>query len=136
MPVSLPEADCRLIFLGGIGEVGRNMACLEVDGRLLIIDVGLSFPSADMPGIDLVLPDMEFVRDRADAVAAVVLTHGHEDHVGALPYLLRDLGRPLPVIGSAVPPPPPPGELQGDRGEGGPGPGLAPPRGAARRRGG
>jgi ribonuclease J len=97
----LPEADCRLIFLGGVGEVGRNMACLDVDGRLLIIDVGLSFPSADMPGIDLVLPDMEFVRDRADDVQAIVLTHGHEDHVGALPYLLRDLRRPVPVIGSA-----------------------------------
>jgi ribonuclease J len=97
----LPDPDCRLIFLGGVGEVGRNMACLDVDGRLLIIDVGLSFPSADMPGIDLVLPDMEFIRDRADDVEAVVLTHGHEDHVGALPYLLRDLGRPVPVIGSA-----------------------------------
>ena len=97
----MPEPGCRLIFLGGIGEVGRNMACLEIDGRLLIIDVGLSFPSADMPGIDLVLPDMEFVRDRADDVQAVVLTHGHEDHVGALPYLLRDLNRPVPVIGSA-----------------------------------
>jgi ribonuclease J len=97
----LAEPGCRLIFLGGIGEVGRNMACLEVDGRLLIIDVGLSFPSADMPGIDLVLPDMEFVRERADDVAAVVLTHGHEDHVGALPYLLRDLDRPVPVIGTA-----------------------------------
>jgi ribonuclease J len=97
----LHEPGCRLIFLGGIGEVGRNMACLESDGRLLIVDVGLSFPSADMPGIDLVLPDMEFVRDRADDVQAIVLTHGHEDHVGALPYLLRELGRPLPVIGSA-----------------------------------
>ena len=100
-PVSLPDTGTRLIFLGGIGEVGRNMACLEIDGRLLIIDVGLSFPSADMPGIDLVLPDMEFVRDRADDVQAIVLTHGHEDHVGALPYLLRDLDRPVPVIGSA-----------------------------------
>ena len=97
----MPEPGCRLIFLGGIGEVGRNMACLELDGRLLILDVGLSFPSADQPGIDLVLPDMEFVRGRADDVEAVVLTHGHEDHVGALPYLLRDLGRPIPVIGSA-----------------------------------
>jgi ribonuclease J len=77
------------------------MACLEVDGRLLIIDVGLSFPSADMPGIDLVLPDMEFVRERADDVQAIVLTHGHEDHVGALPYLLKDLRRPVPVVGSA-----------------------------------
>jgi ribonuclease J len=97
----LPEPGCRLIFLGGIGEVGRNMACLELDGRLLILDVGLSFPSADQLGIDLVLPDMEFVRERADDVEAVVLTHGHEDHVGALPYLLRDLGRPIPVVGSA-----------------------------------
>jgi ribonuclease J len=97
----LPESDCRLVFLGGIGEVGRNMACLEVDGRLLIIDVGLSFPSADMLGIDLVLPDMEFVRDRADDVQAIVLTHGHEDHVGALPYLLKDLDRPVPVVGTA-----------------------------------
>jgi len=97
----LPESDCRLVFLGGIGEVGRNMACLEVDGRLLIIDVGLSFPSADMLGIDLVLPDMEFVRDRADDVQAIVLTHGHEDHMGALPYLLKDLDRPVPVVGTA-----------------------------------
>ena len=87
MPVSSPDSnpDCRLVFLGGVGEVGRNMACLELDGRLLILDVGLSFPSADMPGIDLVLPNMEYVRERADAVEAVVLTHGHEDHVGALP---------------------------------------------------
>jgi ribonuclease J len=90
--------ECRLVFLGGIGEVGRNMACLEIGGRLLVLDVGLSFPSADMPGIDLVLPDMEYVRERGDRVEAVVLTHGHEDHVGALPYLLRDLGRPVPVI--------------------------------------
>ena len=77
------------------------MAALELEGKLLILDVGLSFPSADMPGIDLVLPDMEFVRDRADDVVAVVLTHGHEDHVGALPYLLRDLGRRVPVYGTA-----------------------------------
>jgi ribonuclease J len=97
----LPDAGTRLIFLGGIGEVGRNMACLEQDGRLLVLDVGLSFPSADMPGIDLVLPDMEFVRERADDVVAIVLTHGHEDHVGALPYLLKDLDRPVPVVGSA-----------------------------------
>src|SRR5215213_11401829 len=99
--VSLAEPGCRLIFLGGVGEVGRNMACLEIDGRLLIIDVGLSFPSADMLGIDLVLPDMEVIRERADDVQAIVLTHGHEDHVGALPYLLKDLARPVPVVGSA-----------------------------------
>ncbi|MEX0983599.1 MAG: ribonuclease J [Actinomycetota bacterium] len=93
--------DARIVFLGGIGEVGRNMACFELEGRILIMDVGLSFPSAEMPGIDLVLPDMEYVRGRADDVEAVVLTHGHEDHVGALPYLLKDLGRPVPVIGTA-----------------------------------
>ncbi len=93
--------DARIVFLGGIGEVGRNMACFELEGRILIMDVGLSFPSAEMPGIDLVLPDMEYVRGRADDVEAVVLTHGHEDHVGALPYLLKDMGRPIPVIGTA-----------------------------------
>jgi ribonuclease J len=76
------------------------MACLELDGRILIIDVGLSFPSGDMPGIDLVLPDFEFVRQRADKIRAVVLTHGHEDHIGALPYLLRDIDRPLEVFGT------------------------------------
>jgi ribonuclease J len=75
------------------------MACVELDGRILIIDVGLSFPSGDMPGIDLVLPDFDYVRGRADAVEAVVLTHGHEDHIGALPYLLRELGD-VPVYGT------------------------------------
>jgi ribonuclease J len=100
MPVS-SEPPARLVFLGGVGEVGRNMACLELDGRILIVDVGLSFPSADLPGIDLVLPDFDYVRQRAGLVEAVVLTHGHEDHIGALPYLLRDLDRPLDVYGSA-----------------------------------
>jgi ribonuclease J len=91
--------DCRIVFLGGVGEVGRNMACVELDGRILIVDVGLSFPGGDMPGIDLVLPDFDYIRERADRVEAVVLTHGHEDHVGALPYLLREFDR-LPVLGT------------------------------------
>lgn len=82
---------CRLVFLGGLGEVGRNMAVLELDDRILVIDAGLSFPSDDMPGIDLVLPDWEYLRDRRERIAGVVLTHGHEDHVGALPYLLREV---------------------------------------------
>ena len=89
-----PLSPARLVFLGGVGEVGRNMACLELDGRILIIDVGLVVPVGDMPGIDLVLPDFEFVRQRADRIR-VVLTHGHEDHIGALPYLLRDIDRRL-----------------------------------------
>ena len=82
---------CRVVFLGGLGEVGRNMAVLEMDGRALIIDAGLSFPGEDMPGIDLVLPDWEYLRARGEAIDGVILTHGHEDHVGALPYLLRDM---------------------------------------------
>jgi ribonuclease J len=76
------------------------MACVELEGRILIVDVGLSFPSGDMPGIDLVLPDFDYVRTNASRVEAVVLTHGHEDHIGALPYLLREI-EPLPVYGTA-----------------------------------
>jgi ribonuclease J len=82
---------CRLVFLGGVGEVGRNMACLELGDRVLVLDAGLSFPGDDMPGIDLVLPDYQYLRDRARQIDGVILTHGHEDHVGALPYLLREL---------------------------------------------
>ena len=99
MPVS-SSSDVRVVFLGGVGEVGRNMACIELDGRILLVDVGLSFPSADMFGIDLVLPDFDYVRERADRIEAVVLTHGHEDHIGALPYLLRELSD-IPVYGTA-----------------------------------
>ena len=98
-----PSASpARVVFLGGVGEVGRNMACVELDGRILIVDVGLSFPHAEMPGIDLVLPDFEYVRERFDDVEAIVLTHGHMDHIGALPYLLREFeGDPIPVYGTA-----------------------------------
>jgi ribonuclease J len=76
------------------------MACLELDDRILIIDVGLSFPNGDMLGIDLVLPNFDYIRDNVDRVDGVVLTHGHEDHIGALPYLLREL-RDIPVYGTA-----------------------------------
>ena len=93
-------APVRIVFLGGLGEIGRNCFCLEVDGRILVVDCGLMFPDADMPGIDLVLPDFTYLRDIADRVEGVVLTHGHEDHVGALAYLLRDV--PAPIYGSAL----------------------------------
>jgi ribonuclease J len=95
----LPQ-DPRLVFLGGVGEVGRNMAALDMDGRILIIDAGLSFPEVEMPGIDLVLPDFQYLRDNSDRIEAIVLTHGHEDHVGSLPYLLREFA--LPIYGTKL----------------------------------
>ena len=96
-PAGLP----RLVFLGGVGEIGRNMAVLEMDGRVLVIDCGLSFPRNELPGIDLVLPDFEYLRDRPDEIEAVVLTHGHEDHIGAVPYFLREFPG-VPVYGTAL----------------------------------
>jgi ribonuclease J len=100
MPVSSDSAPAKVVFLGGVGEVGRNMACIELADRLLIVDVGLSFPSADLPGIDLVLPDFDYVRTRADRIQAIVLTHGHEDHIGAVSYLLRELEDVVPIYGT------------------------------------
>jgi ribonuclease J len=90
----------RIVFLGGLGEIGRNCFCLEVDGRIVVVDCGLMFPDADMPGVDLVLPDFTYLRANAERVEGVVLTHGHEDHVGGLAYLLRDV--PTPIYGSAL----------------------------------
>jgi ribonuclease J len=90
----------RVTFLGGLGEIGRNCAVLEQEGRLLLIDCGLMFPEETMPGVDLVLPDFTFLRENADRIEGCVLTHGHEDHVGALSYLLRDLS--FPIFGSAL----------------------------------
>lgn len=85
----------RVVFLGGLGEIGRNCFCLEVEGRIVVVDCGLMFPDADMPGVDLVLPDFTYLRDHADQVDGIVLTHGHEDHVGALGYLLADVSAPI-----------------------------------------
>lgn len=90
----------RVIFLGGLGEVGRNMFVLEADERLLVIDAGLSFPNEEMLGVDLVLPDFSYVRERAERCEGVILTHGHEDHVGALVWLLKDV--PVPVYGTPL----------------------------------
>ncbi len=92
----------RIIPLGGLGEVGKNMTVFERDGRLLLLDAGLSFPHSEMFGIDLVLPDFRYVADRADALEAIILTHGHEDHIGALPYLLREVGTGAEVWGTRL----------------------------------
>jgi ribonuclease J len=94
------SAPVRIIFLGGLGEIGRNCFCIEAEGRILVVDCGLMFPDADMPGVDLVLPDFTYLREHADRVEGVVITHGHEDHVGALSYLLRDVS--APIFGSAL----------------------------------
>ncbi|MBW3580454.1 MAG: ribonuclease J, partial [Actinobacteria bacterium] len=90
----------RITFLGGLGEIGRNCACFELDGRIVLLDCGLMFPEAEMLGVDLVLPDFTWLRDNAERVDACVLSHGHEDHVGALSYLLRDLS--FPIYGSPL----------------------------------
>ncbi|MET9065299.1 ribonuclease J [Streptosporangium sandarakinum] len=100
-PPPLAEGGLRIVALGGLGEIGRNMAVFEHDGRLLIVDCGVLFPEPEQPGIDLILPDFEYIRDRMDDVEALVLTHGHEDHIGAVPYLLRER-RDIPVVGSKL----------------------------------
>ena len=100
-PPPLPENGLRVVALGGLGEVGRNMTVLETRGRLLIIDCGVLFPEDHHPGIDLILPDFAYLDGRLDDVEAIVLTHGHEDHIGAVPYLLRR--KPdIPLIGSRL----------------------------------
>ena len=91
----------RIIALGGLGEIGRNMSVIEYAGRLLIVDCGVLFPEDHHPGVDLILPDFEYIKDRLDDIDAIVLTHGHEDHIGAVPYLLR-LKADIPLIGSTL----------------------------------
>ncbi|WNV89761.1 ribonuclease J [Umezawaea sp. Da 62-37] len=98
-PPALPEGGLRIVALGGIGEVGRNMTVFEYAGRLLVVDCGVLFPEDDQPGVDLILPDFRAIEDRLDEIDALVLTHGHEDHIGAVPFLLK-LRPDLPVVGS------------------------------------
>ena len=90
----------RITFLGGLGEIGRNCACIEVQGRILLLDVGLMFPELDMLGVDLVLPDFTYLRANADRVDGAIITHGHEDHMGGLSYLLREMS--FPIYGSEL----------------------------------
>ena len=101
LPPPLAKGALRVIPLGGLGEVGRNMAVIEHDGQLLIIDCGVLFPEDHQPGVDLILPDFDYILDRLDDVQAIVLTHGHEDHIGAVPYLLKH--KPdIPLVGSML----------------------------------
>ena len=100
-PPPLPEGALRVIPLGGLGEVGRNMTAFEYDGRLLLVDCGVLFPEDHHPGVDLILPGFDAIADRLDDVVGLVLTHGHEDHIGAVPYLLRQRGN-IPLVGSKL----------------------------------
>jgi ribonuclease J len=100
-PPALPADGLRMIALGGLGEIGRNMTMFEVGGRLLLVDCGVLFPEPDQPGVDLILPDFSVLEDRLDQIEALVLTHAHEDHIGAVPYLLRQR-RDIPLVGSRL----------------------------------
>jgi ribonuclease J len=100
-PPPLAEGGLRIVPLGGLGEVGRNMTVFEHSGRLLVVDCGVLFPEDHQPGVDLILPDFDYIRGRLDQIEAVVLTHGHEDHIGAVPFLLREK-RDIPLVGSRL----------------------------------
>jgi ribonuclease J len=92
----------RVLPLGGLGEIGKNMMVVEYEGRIVVVDCGLRFPTSDMLGIDLVLPDFSYLRERVEDIEAIVITHGHEDHLGALPWVLRELGQEIPVYGGPL----------------------------------
>jgi ribonuclease J len=101
LPPALVQHGVRVVALGGLGEVGRNMTVVEYRGHLLVVDCGVLFPEDHHPGVDLILPDFEYIEDRLDDIQAIVLTHGHEDHIGAVPYLLRR--KPdIPLVGSQL----------------------------------
>ncbi|MET0806875.1 MAG: ribonuclease J [Lacisediminihabitans sp.] len=100
-PRKLKPGTLRVTPIGGLGEIGRNMTTYEIDGKILIVDCGVLFPEENQPGVDLILPDFSPIKDRLDDVVGVVLTHGHEDHIGAVPYLLR-LRQDIPLIGSTL----------------------------------
>src|ERR1017187_2910911 len=96
------SSKLRVLPLGGLGEIGKNMMVVEYEGRIVVVDTGLRFPTTDMLGIDLVLPDFSYLRERVEDIEAIVITHGHEDHLGALPWVLRELGQQPPVYGGRL----------------------------------
>ncbi|MEE0653612.1 MAG: ribonuclease J [Bifidobacterium criceti] len=100
-PPKYRKGSMRIVPLGGLGEIGRNMNVIEYNGHILLIDCGVLFPEEEQPGVDLILPDFNYIKDRLDKVEALVLTHGHEDHIGGVPYLLK-MRPDIPLIGSKL----------------------------------
>ena len=100
-PPKYRKGSMRIVPLGGLGEIGRNMNVIEYNGHILLIDCGVLFPEEEQPGVDLILPDFNYIKDRLDKVDALVLTHGHEDHIGGVPYLLK-MRPDIPLIGSKL----------------------------------
>src|SRR3954466_2900673 len=98
----MAKSKLRVLPLGGLGEIGKNMTVVEYDGAIVVVDTGLRFPTSEQVGIDLVLPDFTYLRERADDIEGIVITHGHEDHLGALPWILRELGTDIPVYGGPL----------------------------------
>ena len=92
----------RLYFLGGVGEIGKNMTAIEYGDHIIIVDCGSSFPPEDMPGVDLLIPDISYIIENKHKIKGIVLTHGHEDHIGSMPFLLKELGGTVPVYGSKL----------------------------------
>lgn len=101
LPPPIQNGALRIVPLGGIGEIGRNMTVFEIDGRMIIVDCGVLFPEESQPGVDLILPDFDYIEDRLHQIDGIILTHGHEDHIGGVPYLLR-LREDIPIIGSQL----------------------------------
>lgn len=100
-PAELEPGTLRIIPLGGLGEIGRNMTVFEINGEILIVDCGVLFPEETQPGVDVILPDLSYLEGRLDQVIGLVLTHGHEDHIGGVPYLLK-MRQDIPILGSKL----------------------------------
>ena len=92
----------KVIFLGGVGEIGKNMTALEYGNDIIVIDAGLTFPGEDMPGVDSVVPDITYLAQNKDKIRAIILTHGHEDHIGGVPYLMKELNPATPIFGTKL----------------------------------